>query len=519
MLDDRMDLDRDACDRARRARDARFDGRFFIGVTSTRIYCRPICPARAPKDENIRYFATAAAAEAEGFRPCLRCRPESSPGTPAWVGTSALVSRALRLIAEGALDAGDVETLASRVGVTGRHLRRLFLEHLGATPLGVALTRRAHFAKKLLDETELGMADIAAASGFGSVRRFNTHMRRTYARTPTEIRRLARRRAEAGTERYRMRLAYRPPYDWPAMLAFLAARATSGVEAVDGGRYRRTIAVNGQTGFFSVSHAPEGHALALEIRFADPSALLPIVERVRRLFDLGADPAVIAAHLGSDPLLAPVLARHPGMRTPGAWDGFEVAVRAVLGQQVSVRAATTLAGRIVSAFGAPVELDHGLTRLFPVPARLAAAPLETVGIIRTRANTIRALARQVADGSLSFQACGHPSRIAAALDEIPGIGRWTAEYIAMRAFGEPDAFLTGDLVLRRIAGDCTARVLDATAEAWRPWRAYAVMLMWQLANDRVAESRDPTHAKATRRSTRPGRAADDRRGDAAPSAG
>jgi AraC family transcriptional regulator of adaptative response / DNA-3-methyladenine glycosylase II len=518
MLAEEMDLDRQACDRARRARDPRFDGRFFIGVTSTRVYCRPICPARAPKDANIRYFPTAAAAEAAGFRPCLRCRPESSPGTPAWFGTSGVVSRALRLIGEGALDEGSVDDLAARLGVTARHLRRLFLVHLGATPLAVALTRRSHFAKKLLDETHLAMPGIAAAAGFGSVRRFNSQMQRTYGRTPTQIRRVPRRLPETGGECYRVRLAYRPPYAWDAILAFLAARATPGVEAVDGERYRRTIAVNGEAGVFSVSHMRDGHALALDIRFPDPRALLRIVERVRRIFDLAADPTLIADHLGEDPLLAPVLERHPGLRTPGAWDGFEIAVRAVLGQQVSVRAATTLAGRIASTFGAAIEFENGLTRLFPTPERLAAAPLETVGIIRTRANTIRELARQVADGRLSLQTCGDPSRMAVALDDIAGIGRWTAEYIAMRAFGEPDAFLTGDLVLRRIAGDCTARALDARAEAWRPWRAYAVMLMWQLANDRAAESRNLADANATRIPP-PVRRTDHRRGGVAASAG
>jgi len=489
MLTEAMELDRQACDRARRARDVRFDGRFFIGVTTTGIYCRPICPARTPKDENVRYFPSAAAAEAAGFRPCLRCRPESSPGTPAWLGTSAVVSRGLRLIAEGALDSGDVEDLAGRLGVTARHLRRLFLAHLGATPLGVALTRRAHFAKKLLDETHLGMAEIATAAGFGSVRRFNSHMRRTYARTPTEIRRLARQRAETASERYRVRLAYRPPYDWEAILAFLAARATPGVEIVAGGRYLRSIMLGEQIGVIDVSHADTGNALVLDVRFPDPRALLSIVERVRRIFDLAADPAAIADHLRGDPLLAPVLLRHPGLRTPGAWDGFEIAVRAVLGQQVSVRAATTLAGRLASRFGAPVALGEGLTRLFPAPDRLATAPLEDVGVIRSRACAIRTLATHVTDGVIGFRGCGNPQQIADALQAIPGIGRWTAEYIAMRAFGEPDAFLSGDLVLRRIAGGCTTRALDMQAESWRPWRAYAVMLMWQRANDEAAGAR------------------------------
>jgi AraC family transcriptional regulator of adaptative response / DNA-3-methyladenine glycosylase II len=342
------------------------------------------------------------------------------------------------------------------------------------------------------------MAEIAAAAGFGSVRRFNSHMRRTYARTPSEIRRLARQRAETGSERYRVRLAYRPPYDWDAMLAFLSARATPGVEIVASGRYRRSIALDGQIGVIEVCRADAAAALVLDVRFPDPRALLSIVECVRRVFDLAADPAAIADHLGADPLLAPVLLHHPGLRTPGAWDGFEIAVRAVLGQQIAVRAATTLAGRIASRFGAPVALDDGLTRLFPTPERLATAPLEDVGVIRSRARTIRTLAKDVADGVIRFRGCGNPQQIADELQRIPGIGRWTAEYIAMRAFGEPDAFLSGDLVLRRIAGGCTTRALDALAESWRPWRAYAVMLMWQRASDDAARARTMAHASSSR---------------------
>jgi AraC family transcriptional regulator of adaptative response / DNA-3-methyladenine glycosylase II len=479
-----MDLDQRTCDRARRSRDARFDGRFFIGVTSTRVYCRPICPARAPKDEHVRYFPSAAAAQAAGFRPCLRCRPEASPGTPAWLGTSGLVSRALRLIGEGALDDHGVERLADRLGITGRHLRRLFLQHLGAPPLDVALTRRVHFAKKLLDETTLAIGQVAFAAGFGSVRRFNSQMRRTYRRTPTELRRLARQKIVGDPERYRFRLAYRPPYDWDSMLAFLSARATPGVESVDASGYRRTIQVDGKHGVIDVSRLDSGAALRLDVRFPDPRALLFIVERVRRVFDLGADPAVIGEHLRADPLLRRPLARHPGMRTPGAWDGFELAVRAILGQQISVRAATTIAGRIASMFGSPVADDRGLDRLFPGPAQLASAAIERAGVMPARAGTIRSLARHVMNGTITFDTCIDEGGTVAALQAVPGIGRWTAEYITMRAFGEPDAFPSGDLVLRRAAGGCTARELDRRSEAWRPWRAYAVMLLWQGETDR-----------------------------------
>jgi len=487
-----LDLDRRTCDRARRSRDARFDGRFFIAVTSTGVYCRPICPARAPKDEHIRYLPTAAAAEAAGFRPCLRCRPEASPGTPAWLGTSSVVSRALRLIGDGALDDEGVDALADRLGMTARHLRRLFLQHLGATPLEVAQTRRLHFAKKLLDETTLPIGQVAFASGFGSVRRFNDHILRTYARTPTELRRLARQHVAGAAGCYRFRLAFRPPYDWDAVLAFLRARATPGVESVDASRYRRSITVDDAHGVIEVSRLESGTALCLEVRFPDPRALLSIVERVRRVFDLGADPAVIGEHLGADPLLRRPIARHPGIRVPGAWDGFELAVRAILGQQISVRAATTLAGRIASMFGAPVADAGGIGRLFPTPARLAAAAVERAGVMPARAEAIRALARAVADGNLTLGPCIDGRATIAALAALPGIGDWTAEYIAMRALGEPDAFPRGDLVLRRMAGGLTARELDRRSDAWRPWRAYAVLLLWQTAVD------DAERAPATR---------------------
>jgi AraC family transcriptional regulator of adaptative response / DNA-3-methyladenine glycosylase II len=485
-----VELDRRVCDRARRSRDPRFDGKFFIAVTSTKIYCRPICPARSPKDENIRYYATAAAAQAAGFRPCLRCRPEAAPGTPAWTGTSSVVSRGLRLITEGALDRDGVDALADRLGVTARHLRRLFVQHLGATPIDVALTRRVHFAKKLIDETDLPIAQIAFASGFGSLRRFNGEIRRTYSRTPTALRKLSRRQTTAG-ECYRFRLAYRPPYDWSAAIEFLAARATPGVESVDAGCYRRTIELNGKSGSISVVPAADAPALILEVQFSDPRALLTIVERVRRMFDVGADPSVIGDELAADPLLKQPLTRHAGIRTPGSWDPFELTVRAIVGQQISVSAATTIAGRIAERWGTPVEGSAGLTRLFPAPALLIDAPLEEAGIISARASTLRALARAVLDKQVCFD---DPS-VAASLRAIGGIGEWTAQYVAMRALNEPDAFPSGDLVLRRMAGDLTARELDRRSEAWRPWRAYAVMLLWQAARDLDQASRRNRHAK------------------------
>jgi len=485
-----VELDRRVCDRARKSRDARFDGKFFIAVTSTRIYCRPICPARAPNDENVRYYPTAAAAEAAGFRPCLRCRPEASPGTPAWFGTSSVVSRGLQLIRDGALDREGVDALADRLGVTARHLRRLFVQHLGAAPLEVALTRRVHFAKKLLDETELPVSAVAFAAGFGSLRRFNGEMRRTFSRTPTELRRRPRKPA-TDPDCYRFKIAYRPPYDWPAMLSFLAARATPGVESVGNERYERTITVNGTHGSIAIRPEPDSAALMLEVRIGDTRSLLAIVERVRRMFDIGADPAVVTAQLSGEPLLRRAAAAHPGMRVPGAWDPFELTVRAIIGQQISVRGATTITGRVAQRWGSSIIGSPTLTHLFPTPAQLADAPLETAGITPARAVTLRTLARTVRDGRFSFDA----AETLTSLANINGIGDWTTQYVAMRALNEPDAFPAGDLILRRMAGDCTARELERRSQAWRPWRAYAVMLLWQAARDLDERTRRTRHAQ------------------------
>lgn len=354
------------------------------------------------------------------------------------------MSRALRLISEGALDTGGVEQLADRLGVTDRHLRRLFLQHLGATPLDVALTRRVHSAKKLLDETTLSCPEIALAAGFGSVRRFNGEIRRTYSRTPTELRRLARKREALDPESFRFLLSYRPPYDWAAVLAFLAARATPGVEQVDATGYHRTISLDGRHGSIAVSRSDKPDTLILDVGFPEPRVLLVIVERVKRMFNLGADPAVMAEQLGDDPLLRAALRRHPDIRTPGAWDGFELAVRAVIGQQISVRGATTIVGRMAARFGTTA-------------AQLVDAPIEEAGVITTRANAIRELAKRVAAGTLVLDPACDPAATVAALKSIPGIGDWTAQYVAMRALGEPDAFPSGDVVLQRMSGGPGAR--------------------------------------------------------------
>src|SRR5215467_5829962 len=452
-----MDLDTETCSRARRSRDSRFDGRFFIGVRTTGIYCRPICPAPSPKESNVRYFPSAAGAAEAGFRPCLRCRPEASPGTPAWLGSSTTVSRALRLMEEDQAGNGSLEHLADRLGIGSRQLRRLFLQHLGATPVAVLQTRRLHFAKTLIDQTDLPFTEAALAAGFGSVRRFNSSFQKLYHRTPSELRALARRRGPAESGQYRFRLRFRPPFDWPALLAFLVPRAIPGVEAVDSESYRRTISLQGHHGIIEVRC---GDALELQIVFPSARALMTIVERVRRLFDLRADPPEISAHLAGDPLLSSRVASRPGLRVPGAWDAFELAVRVILGQQVSVKGASTLAGRLVQAFGEPLDAGCGLTHLFPEPAVLAEADCASIGLPAARGETIRRLAGAVARGEIVFGSSGDPARFLERLQSLPGIGEWTAQYIAMRALGEPDAFPAGDLGLLRASGAASSKLLE-----------------------------------------------------------
>jgi AraC family transcriptional regulator of adaptative response / DNA-3-methyladenine glycosylase II len=476
-----MNLDWKVCSRARLSRDARFDGKFFIGVIPSKVYCRSICPAPTAKEKNCRYFPTAAAAAEAGFRPCLRCRPECSPGTPAWMGTPTTVSRALRLIGESGLEEGGMEALAERLGVSSRHLRRLFLRHLGATPSAVAQTSRIHFAKKLLDETNLRMTEIALASGFGSVRRFNAAIRKIYRRTPTQIRRLARQRATQPQNHYLFRLRFRPPYNWKGMLEFLAPRATPGVEMVENGAYRRTISLDGSHGYFEVSLDERNEALLVRVQLENPRLLFFMMERIRAMFDLNADSTVIAQSLRLDPMLRRWMDADPGLRVPGCWDGFELAVRAILGQQISVKGATAIAGRIASTFGRPFSGPAGLTHFFPTPKVLAEADLNSVGITKSRARTIRDLARAVCEGKISFGGVVDSEAFLASLCEIHGIGNWTAQYVAMRALREPDAFPSGDLGLLRCLGLTDPRKLEQRAEAWRPWRAYAAMYLWRFA--------------------------------------
>lgn len=479
-----MDLDLARCYQAILSRDRRFDGRFFTGVVTTGVYCRPVCPVAPPKFQNMRFFACAAAAEVAGFRPCKRCRPETAPGTPAWVGTSAVVTRALRLISDGALDDGSVGTLANRLGIGERQLRRLFAQHLGASPGHVARARRVHFARSLIDDTDLRITEVALSAGFSSIRQFNHAIRVTFGASPTALRqRRVRRRSPARLGGVVVRLAYRPPLAWGAMLRFLGVRAIPGVEVVHGETYTRTIEVNGMAGTIEVWPDGDAPSLLMRIRLPRYDGLIEVVERVRRLFDLDADPLRIAEHLRQSPQLAPVMDALPGVRVPGAWDPFELAVRAILGQQVTVRGATTLAGRLVHTFGTPIDNDRDvLTHLFPSPERLAHADLTRIGLPRARAATIRTLAATAARGDLSFDGISDAEDAVARLCAIDGMGPWTAHYIAMRALGEPDAFPSADLGLRRALGNgrgpVPAAEVSRLAEPWRPWRAYAAMYLW-----------------------------------------
>ena len=482
-------LEPEALNRARISRDPRFDGKFFIAVTSTGIYCRPICPSRYAKRAHVRFFGSPAAAEAAGFRPCLRCRPEAAPGTPAWLGTAAVVRRALRLIEGGALDEDSVEALAGRLGIGPRHLLRLFVRHVGASPVAVAQTRRLHFAVCLLEETRLPITEIAMAAGFGSCRRFNDAFRNTYRRAPSELRR-AKRSGAATSDRKEvvLRLAYRPPYDWDHLLSFLAARSISGVERIEAGEYARTVACEGGHAIIRVAPVPGEDALELRVAGAPPASLLQLSTVARRVFDLAADPQRIGLELASDALVGPLLRARPGLRIPGAWDPFECAVRAVLGQQVSVAAGRTYAVRLVERAGLAIcRGTEGLTHLFPDARTLAEAPLESLGITRSRAATLRALAHAVLARQIDFSAS--PEETIAALSAIPGIGAWTAQYVALRALGEPDALPAGDLVLRRMAAAAerplTVQELEERARSWQPWRGYAVMHLWRTAAART----------------------------------
>jgi AraC family transcriptional regulator, regulatory protein of adaptative response / DNA-3-methyladenine glycosylase II len=485
--------DRGTCYRALQSRDTRFDGLIFVGVSSTGVYCRPVCPARTPKFQHCRFFASAAAAHDAGFRPCLRCRPETAPDLASRQGAPRPVARALELIADGALDGrrSGVDQLAARLGLGERHLRRLFVRHLGASPASVARTRRVLFARQLILDTCMPMTGVAMASGFGSLRRFNEVFQGIFHRAPSALRRAGV--ATADDHDVTLRLRYRAPYDWQSMLGFLRARAITGVEVVDDERYYRTTEIHGEFAGIEVSHRPDRNGLDVRILVPNVRLLPAIVGRVRRLFDLGADIATINRHLAADPWLAPSIARHPGLRAPGGWDGFEIAVRAILGQQITVAAARRYAGQLVAKHGPAVpdavRIHARLTHVFPTPERLAANPVGlAMPAARLRALQAMALAA-IADPDLFLPSADIDATIAKLL-RIPGIGPWTAQYIALRAVRETDAFPATDGALLRIAAalhrDTTSSAALLTrAESWRPWRAYAAQHLWSVDGDRA----------------------------------
>ncbi|WP_444916472.1 AlkA N-terminal domain-containing protein [Microbulbifer sp. JMSA003] len=480
-----MKIDAAVCSSARLARDRRFDGRFYTAVKTTGIFCRPICPARPPLERNVTYFETAAEAANAGFRPCLRCRPDSAPGSPAWGLVSTTVQRALKLM-RSEREPQSVEQLAERLGVSSRYLRRLFSEHLGVSPLAVWQTERALFAFRLLRDTDLPIAEIAYESGFNSLRRFNGVFKQIYKRTPSEVRREghAVRAEKASATRVRLYLDYRPPLDWQQLLAFLGTRALAGVEQVEGEVYSRSFELDACRGVMEVSHDPERNRLVVEVFGQEGGAGLYLLnQRLRRLFDLDADIEEIQTVLNEDPLLADQLAKNPGLRLPGAWDPFEYALRAILGQQISVAAATTIAGRIVARYGESFVDDAGRERfLFPTAERLAEADFADLGLTRARVKTLQEFVAATLDGRVSFADQSLEDWCSQAT-ALPGIGDWTAHYIAMRGLSMPDAFPASDLgILQALGSDgekAKPKQALERAEQWRPWRAYGAILLWQ----------------------------------------
>jgi AraC family transcriptional regulator of adaptative response / DNA-3-methyladenine glycosylase II len=466
--------------KALRARDRRFDGLFFVAVKTTGIYCRPICPARVPGRDRCEFFVLSAEAERAGFRACLRCRPELAPGHASIDATSAHLRTAIARIDAGYLNRHSVDELAGGLGITARHLRRAMEAEFGVSPVELAQTKRLAVAKQLLHDTSLPLTDVALASGFSSLRRFNSAFRERFQRPPTAIRRMQRATDDAGA--IRLRLDYRPPFSWDHTLGFLRMRAIPGVEHFEGDTYRRSVSLGGHHG--TVSVRPHGDRLEAMISPPLASELVQVVSRLRQLFDLDARPDLINHTLGKDAKLRASVRRTPGLRVPGAFDGFEIAIRAVLGQRISVKAATTLAWRLVERYGAPFESgDPHINRLFPTAEILAAADPEQIralGLPLARAQTIIELSKALLGGAVPLERTSDPDRTMERLQKIPGIGPWTAQYITMRALRWPDAFPAGDLVVCQRLGVKTAKAAEARAESWRPWRSYAVLHLWSL---------------------------------------
>ena len=480
-------LDQDHCYRAVQSRDPRFDGMIYVGVTSTGIYCRPSCPAVTPRRENTRFFATSAAAQQAGFRACKRCRPDAVPGSPEWNARGDLAGRAMQLIADGVVDRGGAQALALRLGYSARQIRRTLLAEVGAAPLALARAQRAQTSRILLETTSLPITDVAFAAGFRSVRQFNETIRAVFSQTPTELRRRSRSRAGRSAEpgALRLRLPYRAPLPFSHLLSFLGGRAVPGVEEVTDRRYRRVLRLPHGLGIATVGEgAPDGPPhLLCELSLDDVRDLSAAIARLRRLLDLDADPAAVTLAFAADPVLGPLARRIPGLRAPGHADGDELAIRAVLGQQISVPAARTVAGRLARRFGAPLRRPCGsLTHAFPSAASLVKAPEEDLPMPGARRRALRSLARALADGTLRLGPGVDREVASRELGALPGIGPWTVAYVRMRALGDPDAFLPTDLGVRhalaRLGLASDPRSAERLAQAWRPWRAYALHYLW-----------------------------------------
>jgi len=474
------------------ARDPRFDGVFFVGVTSTGVYCRPICPVKTPKAANCRFFGTPQEAEQEGFRPCLRCRPELAPGNAPVDDAQRIAQLIVQRLEEGRLDENaGLEAIADQFELSSRQIRRIIQKELGVPPIQLLLTRRLLLAKQLLTETTLPITEVAFASGFSSVRRFNDAFNRRYGMAPTRLRRHATEEGAAVPESQTLtlQLAYRPPYDWKGVLAFLEARALAGIEHVTDTAYARTVRIGKATGWIRVTQSKKKHVLLVEFTHSLTPVLPALLSRVRALFDLDVRPDVIAKRLGRDVRLAAAVKANPGLRVPGAFNGFEMGLRAILGQQVTVKAATTIACRFVAAFGEPIVTPFAeLNRLSPAPARIAATSVDDIarlGIIAARARSVIALAKAQRSGELCLDGGLHhnPDDSIRRLAELPGIGPWTAQYIAMRALRWPDAFPKEDIAVRNNLGGVTAKEAEALSQSWRPWRSYAVMHVWGMASN------------------------------------
>jgi AraC family transcriptional regulator, regulatory protein of adaptative response / DNA-3-methyladenine glycosylase II len=475
-----MTLDAATCYRALRARDTRFDGRFFVAVSSTRIYCRPVCTVKTPRRENCRFYPSAAAAEVAGYRPCLRCWPELAPGNASVDATTRVAQAVAALIEDRTFDAGGLAAVASRLGITDRHVRRAFGAEFGVSPVEFAQTQRLLLAKRLLTDTGLPVTEIAFASGFGSLRRFNALFKQRYRLQPGQLRRHRHGETAPAADVLIFELTFRPPYDWLAMSAFLGARALAGVEMIASASYRRTVRVAAAgreyVGWVEIGLSPDKPALRVAVSASLALVLPPVLSRIKALMDLSCNPTEVAEALGT------LAERRPGICVPGAFDGFEIAVRAIIGQHVTVAAARTVAGRFAAALGDPVETPFdGLTTAFPTVARVADTPVGRIarlGMPALRARAVVALARSVENGDLTLMPGADIDATLERLHALPGVGTWTAQYIAMRALAWPDAYLHTDHGVMKALGERTAcRALEA-AEVWRPWRAYAVMHLW-----------------------------------------